>query len=98
MASASSASIYCGLAGNDFICSARSNRHAAAEVLTKLPEEGVPDKIFERIHGHLSQKETSDLTFSIMLINAWNRINVGFKTVPGLSDAVLEELDKAGLS
>jgi AhpD family alkylhydroperoxidase len=70
---------------------------AWAEALTRLPEQGVPDEIFERVRGQLSEKEISDLTFSIMLINAWNRINIGFKTVPGSSDAAFG-LDKAGLS
>jgi AhpD family alkylhydroperoxidase len=70
---------------------------AWTEALTKLPEQGVPDELFERVRGQLSEKEISDLTFSIILINAWNRINVGFKTVPGSSDAALG-LDKAGLS
>jgi AhpD family alkylhydroperoxidase len=70
---------------------------AWTEALTKLPEQGVSDEIFDRVRGQLSEKEISDLTFSIMLINAWNRINVGFKTVPGSSDAAFG-LDKAGLS
>jgi len=66
-------------------------------VLTKLPEQGVPDDIYDRVRGQLSEKEISDLTFVVMAINAWNRINVGFMTVPGSSDAALG-LDKAGLS
>jgi AhpD family alkylhydroperoxidase len=70
---------------------------AWTEALTRLPEQGVPDELFERVRGQLSEKEISDLTFLIMLINAWNRINVGFKTVPGSFDATLG-LDKAGLS
>ncbi len=70
---------------------------AWAEALTKLPEQGVPDELYERVRGQLSEKEISDLTFSIMLINAWNRINVGFKTVPGSYDAALG-LNNSGLS
>jgi AhpD family alkylhydroperoxidase len=70
---------------------------AWTEVLTKLPEQGVPDDIYERVRGQLSEKEISDLTFVVMLINSWNRISVGFKTVPGSSDAAFG-LDKAGLS
>jgi AhpD family alkylhydroperoxidase len=69
---------------------------AWTEVLTKLPEQGVPDDIYERVRGQLSEKEISDLTFVIMAINAWNRVNVAFKTVPGSSDAAFG-LDKAGL-
>jgi AhpD family alkylhydroperoxidase len=70
---------------------------AWTEVLTKLPEQGVPDDIYDRVRGQLSEKEISDLTFVVMAINACNRINVGFKTVPGSSDAA-SGLDKAGLS
>lgn len=70
---------------------------AWTEILTKMPEHGVPDEIYDRVRGELSEKEISDLTFSIMAINAWNRINVGFKTVPGSADAVFG-LTKAGLS
>ncbi|MEK3722595.1 carboxymuconolactone decarboxylase family protein [Paenibacillus sp. FSL H8-0034] len=70
---------------------------AWTEILTKLPEHGVPDDVYDRVREQLSDKEISDLTFSIMAINAWNRINVGFKTVPGSADAAFG-LSKAGLS
>jgi AhpD family alkylhydroperoxidase len=66
---------------------------AWAEVLTRLPEFGVPDDIYERVRTQLSEKELSDLTFHVMTINAWNRVNVGFRTVPGSADA-LYGLDK----
>ena len=36
---------------------------AWTEVLTKLPEQGVPDEIYERERTQLSEKEISDLTF-----------------------------------
>lgn len=70
---------------------------AWTEALTKLPEGGVPDEICERVRGQLSEKEISDLTFVVMAINAWNRVNVGFKTVPGTADKAYG-LDKAGLN
>lgn len=70
---------------------------AWTEILTKLPEQGVPDELYDRVHGQLSEKEISDLTFSVMAINAWNRINIAFKTVPGSADAAFK-LTKAGLS
>ncbi|SCB57435.1 alkylhydroperoxidase AhpD family core domain-containing protein [Rhizobium aethiopicum] len=70
---------------------------AWTEALTKLPEGGVPDEIYERVRGQLSEKEISDLTFVVMAINAWNRVNVGFKTVPGTADKAYG-LDKAGLN
>uniref|UniRef100_UPI000DDA1A70 carboxymuconolactone decarboxylase family protein n=1 Tax=Ensifer adhaerens TaxID=106592 RepID=UPI000DDA1A70 len=70
---------------------------AWTEVLTKLPEGGVPDELYERVRGQLSEKEISDLTFSIMAINAWNRVSVAFKSVPGSADK-LYGLDKSGLN
>jgi AhpD family alkylhydroperoxidase len=70
---------------------------AWAEALTKLTEQGVPDDIYERVRGQLSEKEVSDLTFLVMSSNAWNRLNIAFKTVPGSSDAALG-LGKANLS
>jgi AhpD family alkylhydroperoxidase len=69
---------------------------AWTEILTKLPEHGVPDEVYDRVRGQFSEKELSDLSFSIMAINAWNRINVGFRTVPGSADAAFG-LTKAGL-
>ncbi|CAN7261616.1 carboxymuconolactone decarboxylase family protein [Pseudoduganella sp. LjRoot289] len=59
---------------------------AWTEVLTRLPEQGVPDDIYERVRTQLSEKELSDLTFSVMTINAWNRVNIAFKVVPGSYD------------
>ena len=70
---------------------------AWTEALTKLPEGGIPDELYERVRGQLSEKEISDLTFSIMTINAWNRAAIAFKSVPGSADK-LYGLDKAGLN
>ncbi|MBM7564896.1 carboxymuconolactone decarboxylase family protein [Paenibacillus sacheonensis] len=70
---------------------------AWTEILTKLPEHGVPDDVYNRVREQLSEKELSDLTFSIMAINAWNRISIGFKSEPGSADAAFG-LTKAGLS
>jgi len=70
---------------------------AWTEVLTKLPEQGVPDEIYDRVRTQLSEKEISDLSFVVTMVNSWNRLNVGFKTVPGSADAKFG-LDKAALS
>ena len=70
---------------------------AWTEVLTRLPEQGVPDAVYERVRGELSEKEISDLSFVVMVNNAWNRLNVGFQTTPGSADAAFG-LDKAGLA
>ena len=70
---------------------------AWTEVLTRLPDQGVADDIYERVRTQFSEKELSDLTFAVMSINAWNRINVAFRTVPGTADAFYG-LDRAKLA
>ena len=70
---------------------------AWTEVLTRLPEHGVPDELYARVREQFQEKELSDLTYIIIEINGWNRANVAFQTVPGSSDKVFG-LDKANLS
>ena len=70
---------------------------AWTEVLTRIPEHGVPNELYERVRTQFSEKELSDLTFIVMSINAWNRAGVAFKTVPGAYDAAFG-LDKANLN
>jgi len=67
------------------------------EALTTLPPHGVPDGIYESVRAHLSESELSDLTFLVVGINGWNRLNVAFRTAPGSADKAYG-LDKAGLS
>ena len=57
----------------------------------------MPDDVYDRVRTQLSEKELSDLTFAVMAINAWNRVNVAFRTVPGSADKAFG-LDKAGLA
>jgi AhpD family alkylhydroperoxidase len=67
------------------------------EALTQIPPHGVSDEIYERARAQFSGKEIADLTFAIIAINAWNRANVAFRTVPGSFDKALG-LDKANLN
>ncbi|AXS42629.1 carboxymuconolactone decarboxylase family protein [Breoghania sp. L-A4] len=67
------------------------------EVLTRLPVHGVSDRVYEHVRANLGEKELSDLTFSVMAINGWNRISIAFQSVPGSADAMLG-LTKAGMS
>ncbi|MEN7526904.1 MULTISPECIES: carboxymuconolactone decarboxylase family protein [unclassified Cupriavidus] len=69
---------------------------AWAEAVTHLGAQGVPDDIYERVLTQFSEKELSDLTFLVGSINAWNRLNVAFRIVPGSSDKAFG-LDKANL-
>ena len=70
---------------------------AWTEVLTELSADGVPDDVYEHVRTQFSEKEISDLTFAVMAINAWNRVNIAFTPVPGSFDKQFG-LDKAQLA
>lgn len=70
---------------------------AWTEVLTQLPAQGVPDDVYERVRGQFDEKELTELTYHVMTINAWNRLNVAFRSVPGSLDKAFG-LDKANLA
>ncbi|CAB3724789.1 hypothetical protein LMG3458_04297 [Achromobacter deleyi] len=67
------------------------------EALTVLHPHGVSDAVYEQVRSQLSEAEISDLTFLVVGINGWNRLNVAFRTEPGSADAAFG-LDKAGLN
>lgn len=67
------------------------------EALTRLSETRITDELFERARKVFSEKELTDLTSAIGIINIWNRFSVSFGTIPGSLDAFYG-LEKAGLS
>lgn len=56
---------------------------AWAEAVTLLGKSHVPDEVYEQARKHFSEKELVDLTLAIVAINGWNRLAVGFRTLPG---------------
>lgn len=49
------------------------------------------------MRGQLSEQDVLDLTHAVMGINAWNRINIAFRSEPGSRDKAWG-LDKADLN
>lgn len=70
---------------------------AWTEVLTQIPAHGASDEDYDLARTQFSEKELSDLTFSVMSINAWNRVNVAFRIIPGTYDKAYG-IDKSGLA
>lgn len=64
-----------------------SERERAAlawtEALTEVAEDHVPDEVYGLARQHFTDKELADLTLGIVAINGWNRLAIGFRTVPG---------------
>jgi len=47
------------------------------------PGNHVPDSVYEEVRKQFSDKELADLTLAIATINAWNRLAIASRTVPG---------------
>jgi AhpD family alkylhydroperoxidase len=64
-----------------------SERERAAlawtEAVTLVSIDHVPDDVFNLARQHFTEKELVDLTMAIVAINAWNRLAIAFRTVPG---------------
>ena len=64
-----------------------SDRERAAlrwcEAVTRVADTHVPDDVYEQVKPHFSEKELADLTIAIATINAWNRLAIATRTVPG---------------
>ena len=62
-----------------------SGRERAAlawtEALTRLADTGAPDADYDELARHFSEEERVNLTLVINMINDWNRIAVGFRSV-----------------
>lgn len=68
-------------------CPYYTDRERAAlewtEAVTLITNGHVPDGVYEEVRRHFSEKELSNLTLAVATINAWNRLNIAGRTVPG---------------
>jgi AhpD family alkylhydroperoxidase len=64
-----------------------SERERAAlqwtEALTLVADGHVPDAVFEAVRPHFTDDELVNLSLAISTINAWNRLSIAFRSVPG---------------
>ena len=56
---------------------------AWTEAVTHVATGHVPDTVLEEARGQLSEKELADLTLVVATINAWNRLSIAARLVPG---------------
>ena len=68
-------------------CPYYSERERAAlawtEAVTRIADGHVPDAVYDQVRPHLSEKELCDLTLAVAAINAWNRLSIAARLVPG---------------
>jgi len=53
------------------------------EAVTLVAETHVPEAVYEEVRKQFSEKEIVDLTFVACTINAWNRLAISLRAVPG---------------
>jgi AhpD family alkylhydroperoxidase len=53
------------------------------EAVTLVSSGHVPDEVYDEVRGHFTDRELSDLTLAIATINAWNRLSIAARLVPG---------------
>ena len=56
---------------------------AWTETVTRIGE-GVSDAAYDAARGQFAEKQLVDLTWAIAAINAWNRIAISFRSIPGV--------------
>lgn len=69
---------------------------ALTEALTCIGEEGISDALYRATREYFTDEELSELTFTIAIINAWNRLQIFSQMLPGSQDAAYG-LERAGL-
>ena len=52
------------------------------EAVTLVADTHVPDEVYARVKPHFTE-ELVNLTLAVTNINAWNRLNIAFRAVPG---------------
>ncbi|CAN5611798.1 carboxymuconolactone decarboxylase family protein [soil metagenome] len=55
---------------------------AWAESVTLVSQSGVPDAVYEEVHGQFSDRDLVDLTLMISVMNAMNRMGISFRQEP----------------
>ena len=57
---------------------------AWAEAVTLVAQTTAPDPDYEAASRHFTEKDLVDLTLIIAMMNAWNRVAIGFRQGPTL--------------
>jgi AhpD family alkylhydroperoxidase len=83
-------------------CPFYSERERAAlrwtEAVTLIADDRIPDAVYEDVRKSFSDDELFALTMAVIAINAWNRLSIGLRVVPGWyqpNDPATEQLQVA---
>ena len=62
---------------------------AWTEAVTFISEGQGPDDVFAELERQFNEREIADITMTIATINAWNRISIGARLMPGTYKSTL---------
>ena len=65
---------------------------AFTEAVTLIAENSVEDELYEQLNLYFSPHEIAQMSIAIVTINAWNRISISTKMIPG--SYTVEELER----
>src|SRR5262249_20811147 len=54
------------------------------EAVTNVQQGHVPAHVFETMRAHFADEQLVNLTLAVAVINAWNRMGIAFRAVPGV--------------
>lgn len=60
---------------------------AWTEAVTLVAGTHVPDDVYDEARAHFTETELVNLTWAIITINGWNRMQVAFRAVPAMPAA-----------
>ena len=69
---------------------------AWTEAITRISSSQAPDEIYEEARKEFSEEELVNLTIAIVAINGWNRLAIGFRTLPGTYQPAPAQSTSAG--
>jgi AhpD family alkylhydroperoxidase len=53
------------------------------EAVTLIGESHAPDELYENLKTQFTEQEIVAITMAVVTINAWNRLSISFRAVPG---------------
>ena len=69
--------------GTTFFTNREREALAWTEALTLITEGHVPDEVYAEVRQEFGEEELVNLSLAIIAINSWNRLAIGFRTIPG---------------
>jgi AhpD family alkylhydroperoxidase len=67
---------------------------AWTESVTRVAQTHVPDEVYKEVRKQFNEKELANLTLAVAAINAWNRLLIAGRVIPGTYEPAAKEKKK----